>query len=161
MYRHWGSVQAVRPIEEVEVELYSFLTTALEGVRGQCHAPAALYPREKPGTHCTEGWVGPRVGLDRCGKSRPHRVSIPRPSSPQPVAISTELPGPQSFSKTIIIIHSLYMPVQATSFLTSINLYVVEERMAWEWTLNKYVVRGWIGCIWLCVESSNHLVKAS
>jgi len=30
-----------------------------------------LYPRERPGAHCTGGWVGPRTGLDRCGKSRP------------------------------------------------------------------------------------------
>jgi len=35
-----------------EVYLYSFLTTTLEGVRGQRHAPAALYPRERPSTHC-------------------------------------------------------------------------------------------------------------
>ena len=35
------------------------MTTALEGVRGQRHAPAALYPRERPGTHCTEGWLAP------------------------------------------------------------------------------------------------------
>jgi hypothetical protein len=35
--------------------------------------PRPLYPRERPGTHCTEGWVGPRVGLDVCEKSRPHR----------------------------------------------------------------------------------------
>ena len=47
------------------------MTTALEGVKGQRHAPAALYPRERPGTHCTGGWVGHRAGLDRCGKSRP------------------------------------------------------------------------------------------
>ena len=40
-------------------------------VRGQRQAPAALYPQEKPGTHCTRGWVGPRAGLDRCGKSGP------------------------------------------------------------------------------------------
>jgi hypothetical protein len=26
--------------------------------------------------------VGPRAGLDRCGKFRPHRDSIPGPSSP-------------------------------------------------------------------------------
>ena len=26
-------------------------------VSGQQHALAALYPRERPGTHCTEGWV--------------------------------------------------------------------------------------------------------
>ena len=38
--------------------------------------------------------MGPRAGLDRCGKSRPHRDSLPRPSSPWPVAISTELLGP-------------------------------------------------------------------
>jgi len=32
-------------------------------VNGQQHAPAALYPREKPGTHFTGGWVGTRAGL--------------------------------------------------------------------------------------------------
>ena len=34
------------------------MTTTLEGVRGQRHAPAALYPRERHGTQCTGGWVG-------------------------------------------------------------------------------------------------------
>jgi hypothetical protein len=42
LYRHWGSVQAVRPIGGVEVWLYSFMTMKLEGVRGQHHAPSAL-----------------------------------------------------------------------------------------------------------------------
>ena len=42
---------------------------------GQKHAPAALYPRERPGTHFTGGWVGPMAGLEG-GKSRPHRASI-------------------------------------------------------------------------------------
>ena len=28
-------------------------------MRGRIHAPAALYPRERPGNHCTGGWVGP------------------------------------------------------------------------------------------------------
>ena len=37
---------------------------------GQCRAPAALYPRERPGTHCTGGWMVLRAGLDRCGISR-------------------------------------------------------------------------------------------
>jgi len=44
---------------------------------GQRHAPAAPYPRERPGTHRTGGWVGLRAGLDRCGKSCSHRDSIP------------------------------------------------------------------------------------
>jgi hypothetical protein len=35
-----------------------------KGVSGQQHAPAALYLRERPGTHYTGGWVGHRVGLD-------------------------------------------------------------------------------------------------
>jgi hypothetical protein len=44
--------------------------------------PWLLYPQKRPGTHCTERWVGPRAGLDVYEKSRPHRDSIPRPSSP-------------------------------------------------------------------------------
>jgi len=47
-----------------------FLTSTLEGVRGQRHALTAPYPRERPGTHFTGGWVGLRAGLDKCGKSR-------------------------------------------------------------------------------------------
>jgi len=34
------------------------------------------------GIVCTWGWVGPWAGLDGCGKCRPHRGSIPGPSSP-------------------------------------------------------------------------------
>ena len=49
------------------------LTSALDGVGGQRHAPAALLL----GTHCTGGWVGARAGQDGCGKSCPHRHSIP------------------------------------------------------------------------------------
>ena len=30
----------------------------------QQHAPAALYLRERSGTHFTGGWVGPRAGLE-------------------------------------------------------------------------------------------------
>jgi hypothetical protein len=41
------------------------------GVRGQRQASATLYPRERPGAYCAGGCVGPKAGLDRCGKSRP------------------------------------------------------------------------------------------
>ena len=54
------------------------MTTLRGGVRGQRQAPAALYPLERPGTHCTGGWVGPRAGLDNCGKSRPPPGFDPR-----------------------------------------------------------------------------------
>jgi len=43
--------------------------------------PRPLYPWERPPTHCVGGWMGPRAGLDGCGKSRPHRDSSPGPSS--------------------------------------------------------------------------------
>ena len=48
---------------------------------GQRHAPAALYARERHGTNCTGGWVNSRAGLDRSGKSRTYRDSIPGLSS--------------------------------------------------------------------------------
>jgi hypothetical protein len=44
--------------------------------------PGRFTPRERPGTHYTGGWVGPRAGLDVCEKSRPYRDSFPGPSSP-------------------------------------------------------------------------------
>jgi hypothetical protein len=37
----------------------------------QRHAPTALSPGNRPGTLYVGGWVGPRAGLDGCGKSRP------------------------------------------------------------------------------------------
>ena len=63
-------------------------------VGGQPHAPAAINPRERPGTNCIGGWVGPRASLEGCEKSRPDRDSIPGPSSPQRVVIPTELSRP-------------------------------------------------------------------
>ena len=40
------------------------MTAALEGVSGQQHAPAVIFPWERPVTHFTGGWVGPRAGLE-------------------------------------------------------------------------------------------------
>ena len=46
------------------------------GMSGQRHVPTALPPEKRPGTPCTECYVGLRNGLDGCGKSLPHRDSI-------------------------------------------------------------------------------------
>jgi len=46
--------------------------------------PLPLYPQERPGTHCIDGWVGPKAGMDGCGKSRPPPRFDPR--TVQPVA---------------------------------------------------------------------------
>jgi hypothetical protein len=50
--------------------------------------------------------VGPRAGLDKCGKSRSHRDSIPGPYNPYPVAIPTELLGSQLKELNLYNTHS-------------------------------------------------------
>jgi hypothetical protein len=52
------------------------------GVGGQPHTLATVPLGKRPSTHFIGGWVGPRAGLDGCGKSHPHQVSIPGLSSP-------------------------------------------------------------------------------
>ena len=64
------------------------------GVGGQCRAPAALAPGNRPSTHCIGVWVCPGANPNGCGKSRPHQDLIPILSSPQQVAIPTELSWP-------------------------------------------------------------------
>ena len=67
--------------QEVDLYFYYILASALDGVGGQNHTPAAL-PRDRPGTHCTGGWVGPTAGLDGCGKYRPYRSLNPKHPMP-------------------------------------------------------------------------------
>ena len=60
----------------------------------QRHARAALYPRERPATHCTGDWVGPRAGLDRCGKSHPPPGFDPRTVQPVVSRYTDSATGP-------------------------------------------------------------------
>jgi hypothetical protein len=79
-YRHAGEKR------ERNYSSYSFLTSALDGVSGQRHGPAALYPGERvPDTHWTGVWVGLRAGLNTearekilciCRRSNPDRPVI-------------------------------------------------------------------------------------
>jgi hypothetical protein len=56
------------------------LTSALDG--GGWSTPHRGHPWERPGTHCIGDWVGPRAGLDGCGKSRPPPGFDPRTVQP-------------------------------------------------------------------------------
>ena len=47
------------------------LTLTLDGAEWSTPCPGHLIPQASPGTHCIGGWVGSRVSLNRCGKSRP------------------------------------------------------------------------------------------
>ena len=64
--------EVVWPRRWVELRLCSSMTAALDEMSGQQHAPATIYPRERPGTHLQEaGWApGP---IWTSGKSRPNR----------------------------------------------------------------------------------------
>ena len=69
------------------------MTAAVEGVSGQQHAPAALYPGKDSGPILQEaGWAPGPVWTD--GKSLPCRDSILDHPALSSVAIPTELPGP-------------------------------------------------------------------
>jgi len=80
-----GKVHHVTGYEGPEAEYrYSStlsLTSALDGVGGQRHAPVALTPR-KTRYLLYRRLGGAQAGLDGCGKSRPYRDSIPRPPRP-------------------------------------------------------------------------------
>ena len=60
------------------------LTSALYGVGGQRHTPAAIPLGKRPSIHSIGGCVDPRNCLDRCRKSRPPTGFDPR--TVQPVA---------------------------------------------------------------------------
>jgi len=47
------------------------MTAALEGGEWSAACPDRTSPLERPGTHFTGGWVGPRAGLDRQKISSP------------------------------------------------------------------------------------------
>jgi hypothetical protein len=70
------------------------MTMALGGGGWLASHPGRLYPRERPGTHFTGGLVGPRAGLDRCGKSRPHRVRSPDRPARSESLYRLSCPGP-------------------------------------------------------------------
>jgi len=57
------------------------LISKLDGVGGQCNAPANLLQEMRSGTHCTGGWVSSWANLDGCRISRPHQDLIPRLST--------------------------------------------------------------------------------
>ena len=58
------------------------LTSVLDGGGLSTPLPSRFTAGKRPSTHYTGGWVGPMAALGGCGKFRPHRDSIPGPSSP-------------------------------------------------------------------------------
>jgi hypothetical protein len=61
------------------------------GYVGSASRSGRFYSRERPGTYCTGGWVGPGAGLDRCGKSLHTGIRSPDLPARSVVAIPTTL----------------------------------------------------------------------
>ena len=74
----YHSFSQSRPREGRKCNFTHSLTSVLDGVDGQCHAPAALTPGKGTGTHFTGGWVAAGASLDGCGKSLFLSVFDPR-----------------------------------------------------------------------------------
>jgi hypothetical protein len=60
----------------VEVQPYSFFDLGAGQWWVVNNMPRALYLRQRPGTYCTGGWVGPTAGLDASRKTSPHRGTL-------------------------------------------------------------------------------------
>jgi hypothetical protein len=84
LYRYWGSVQAVRPIGGVEVQLYPFMTMALEGGEGSVSHPGRSLPLGKNRYPLYRRWGGPQGRSGQVWKSSPPPGFDPR--TVQPVA---------------------------------------------------------------------------
>jgi hypothetical protein len=83
----------MKTYREVEVQLHHSRSRHYMETRGQFHGETALPPGERvPGTHFTEGWVGPRTGLHGTEIDKFYAAGNRTGSfNPQPVAIPTEL----------------------------------------------------------------------
>jgi hypothetical protein len=66
-----------------EVQLYSYFNLGAKAGWVVNATPRPLYPRETPGTYRMGGWVGPRAGVDGCGKFH----SLPPGLDPRPVQV--------------------------------------------------------------------------
>ena len=61
------------------------------------HAPSALPPRKKPGTHCIGGWVGPRTCLDERENLAAILIRFPDPIARSEWLYLLRHPGPRMF----------------------------------------------------------------
>ena len=141
----------LRPKGVVEVQLYSFSNLGARwcGV-GQHYAPAVLPSWERPCTHCTGGWVGPRGRYGRVRKISPTPPGFD-PRTVQPVAsrytdwaIPAHFPlyGTPSFITLFTIAHHLSLSwarsihSKPISCLLKIHFIIILSSMPWssEWS---------------------------
>ena len=121
------------PEEEQRYSSTLSLTSAPDSGGWSAQRTRPFTPGKETGTHCVGGWVGPRVGLDGCGKSRPHWDSISGPFSSQRIAIPTEL---------LRLTFPAYT-ARIFKFVESISLFVAFHSQHYSHVLDLLLQRGW------------------
>ena len=91
------------------------MTTALEGVSGQQHAPAVLYPGKNPVPIVHEdGWAQGPVWKD--GKSRSTGIRSPDRPARSSVTLPTELRGPPTWRWCVYLTELLHFCLSLQSW---------------------------------------------
>ena len=108
-------------------------------------SPAALYLREKPGTHCTGSWVGHRAGLDRCGKSRLPPGFDPRTVQPVESLYGIRYPAVARMGK-----REMYAEFSAENTKNNTWNWVI----ILSWMLRKWIRGAWTGFVRLRIRIS-------
>ena len=94
----------------VEIEYYSFLSSALDRVGGKSHAPAALSPGQRAGTHFREDCVGLGACLEGYVKSCPTGVrSLKIRDTDNAIPASAKhIQTNRSFSVSVVMLENFY-----------------------------------------------------
>ena len=115
-----------RHTREGDVQLYSFLTSALNGGEWSTPDPGALPPVKSPDY--------PRVGVGGYREektSRPHRVSNPEPPSPQRIATATtQSPQPAHTHDVTDVARSSYIILVTDNFFCAVLRTAVQSSIA-------------------------------
>jgi hypothetical protein len=105
--------------------------------------PRPLYPGAKiPDTHYIGGWVGPRSGMDGCGKSLPPTGIDPRTFR----HVSSRYPGPLHLQDIILLwTHRCRFFRNASLYYQSTRRHVAEDHLYILGTRLQSVVLGVVG----------------
>ena len=101
------------------------MTSALSGGGWSTSHPGCPYPRERPSTHSVGGWVGPRVGQDKCGNFAPTGIRFLDLPAPSVVAIPTELSRPPH--DTVLLCKPGELSVQTSVHGTRLRKMGIED----------------------------------
>jgi hypothetical protein len=100
------------------------------GVAGERHAPAALPPEKRPGTHCTGGWVGPRPVWTGAENLSPTGIRSPdRPASSESL-YRLSYRGPRKFQNQTNIWESVRIFGSRLNVEVNLNLLPPRRRMS-------------------------------